>query len=198
MIDLRDADIRAETTVDAFVKFNPVRIFLPIMVQVAVDEMRYDSYRTYAFTKSAEYARTCFTTQPGGGFFLEERLEIAGEGIRVGTFGKTGLNEGDLKNLVEALIITKGEEGSELIVPQGREVIPAAKPRQVKDPTGAGDAYRAGLIKGLTLGLPWGTAALMGATLASFGVEQAGTQEHRLTVTDFWRRYRDNFGAPPV
>ena len=111
---------------------------------------------------------------------------------------KTGLEEGDLKNLVEALIITKGEEGSELVGPQGREMIPAAKPRQVKDPTGAGDAYRAGLIKGLTLGLPWGSAALMGATLASFGVEQAGTQEHRLTLTDFWRRYRDNFGSPPV
>ena len=111
---------------------------------------------------------------------------------------KTGLNEGDLKNLVEALIITKGEEGSELVGPQGREMIPAAKPRQVKDPTGAGDAYRAGLIKGLTLGLPWGSAALMGATLASFGVEQAGTQEHRLTVSDFWRRYRDNFGTLPV
>jgi adenosine kinase len=111
---------------------------------------------------------------------------------------KTGLSEGDLKNLVQALIVTKGEEGSELICPEGREVIPAAKARQVKDPTGAGDAYRAGLIKGLTLGLPWTPAALMGATVASFAVEQAGTQEHRLSLDDFWQRYRDNFGTPPV
>ena len=111
---------------------------------------------------------------------------------------KTGLAEGDLKNLVTALITTKGEEGSELIGPQGQEAIPAAKPRLVKDPTGAGDAYRAGLIKGLTLGLPWATAALMGATLASFAVEQAGTQEHRIPLSEFWRRYRDNFGTPPV
>ena len=51
---------------------------------------------------------------------------------------------------------------------------------QVLDPTGAGDAYRAGLLKGLALGLDWPEAARMGAVLASFCVEQQGTQEHRL------------------
>ena len=51
---------------------------------------------------------------------------------------------------------------------------------QVLDPTGAGDAYRAGLLKGLALGLGWPEAARMGAVLASFCVEQQGTQEHRL------------------
>jgi adenosine kinase len=111
---------------------------------------------------------------------------------------KTGLADNDLLNLTRCLIITKGEEGSEVLSPEGREAIPAAKPSQVKDPTGAGDAYRAGLIKGLSLGLPWAKAAFMGATLASFAVEQAGTQEHRPTLADFRRRYRDNFGAPPL
>lgn len=111
---------------------------------------------------------------------------------------KTGLGEDELSELSQALIITKGEEGSELITNDGREAIPVAKPRQVLDPTGAGDAYRAGLLKGLALGLPWGTAALMGATVASFAVEQPGTQEHRVEITDFWRRYQDNFGTPPV
>jgi adenosine kinase len=111
---------------------------------------------------------------------------------------KTGLEESDLKGLAQALIITKGEEGSELILPDGREVIPPARPLQVVDPTGAGDAYRAGLIKGLALNLPWASAALMGSTLASFAVEQAGTQEHRLTLSDFRLRYQNNFGAPPL
>lgn len=111
---------------------------------------------------------------------------------------KTGLEESDLKDLAQALIITKGEEGSELILPDGREVIPPARPLQVVDPTGAGDAYRAGLIKGLALSLPWGTAALMGSTLASFAVEQAGTQEHRLSPAEFRLRYQNNFGAPPL
>jgi adenosine kinase len=111
---------------------------------------------------------------------------------------KTGLGEGELQNLAQALIITKGEEGSELIVPKGREVIPPAKPLRVQDPTGAGDAYRAGLIKGLTLNLPWATAALLGSTLASFAVEQAGTQEHRFTLSDFQHRYQENFGTTPL
>jgi len=111
---------------------------------------------------------------------------------------KTSMEEGDLKDLAQALIITKGEEGSELIVPEGREVIPPVKPLEVQDPTGAGDAYRAGLIKGLMLNLPWATAALMGSTLASFAVEQAGTQEHRVTLPDFRLRYQNNFGTPPL
>lgn len=110
---------------------------------------------------------------------------------------KTGLEDPDLLNLSQALIITKGEQGSEVLTSEGREAIPSANPRRVQDPTGAGDAYRAGLIKGLTLNLPWAGAALLGATMASFAVEQAGTQEHRLTVDDFRRRYRNNFGAPP-
>jgi adenosine kinase len=111
---------------------------------------------------------------------------------------KTGLREGDLAAMAQMVITTKGEEGSELITPEEREIIPAARPRQVQDPTGAGDAYRAGLMKGLILNLPWASAAFMGATLASFAVEQPGTQEHRISLADFWRRYRDNFGAPPV
>jgi adenosine kinase len=111
---------------------------------------------------------------------------------------KTNLSEGDLQTKAQALIITKGEEGSELISPEGRKIIAPAKPLQVQDPTGAGDAYRAGLLKGLTLNLPWPTAAFLGSTMASFAVEQAGTQEHQVLLADFRQRYQDNFGTPPL
>ncbi len=112
---------------------------------------------------------------------------------------KTGLrHKKDLINLVEALIVTRGEEGSEIWQPDGKTAISAARAARVLDPTGAGDAYRAGLIKGLCLKLPWATAAQMGATIASFAVEQQGTQEHRLTLQDFWQRYQENFGPPPA
>ncbi|MDD5642432.1 MAG: PfkB family carbohydrate kinase, partial [Syntrophales bacterium] len=60
------------------------------------------------------------------------------------------------------------------------------------------DAYRAGLLKGLILNQPWTEAARMGAVLASFAVEQQGTQEHQLGLAAFWTRYADNFGAPPT
>ena len=111
---------------------------------------------------------------------------------------KTGLEEAGTLELTGILVTTKGEEGSVLLTKKGEEVIPAAPARQVADPTGAGDAYRAGLIKGLIQGLPWATAAHMGAILASFAVEQQGTQEHQLELADFWERYTENFGPPPV
>jgi adenosine kinase len=110
----------------------------------------------------------------------------------------TGLDETGILALTGALVTTKAEQGSEILTKQGQEAIPAVPPLQVSDPTGAGDAYRAGLIKGLILKQPWVIAARMGAVLASYAVEQQGTQEHQLELADFWERYRANFGPPPV
>ena len=110
---------------------------------------------------------------------------------------KTGLTEAGVLDLTPVVITTRSEEGSELLTTSGREHIPAARARQVLDPTGAGDAFRAGLMKGLILKLPWSTAAFLGATLASFAVEQQGTQAHQMSLAEFWRRYGENFGPPP-
>jgi adenosine kinase len=110
---------------------------------------------------------------------------------------KTGLEVLDLLELTPHLITTRGEQGSVFQTARGEAEVPAVPPRQVLDPTGAGDAYRAGLLKGLALGLEWPEATRMGAVLASFCVEQQGTQEHRLEVPEFWGRYREHFGAPP-
>ena len=90
------------------------------------------------------------------------------------------------------------EHGCLFFTPESHFSAPAYPLESVHDPTGAGDAYRAGLIKGLIQGLPWATAAHMGAILASFAVEQQGTQEHQLELADFWERYTENFGPPPV
>lgn len=111
---------------------------------------------------------------------------------------KTGLGEKDLMALTGTLVVTRGDEGSQLVRQDGRADIPAVKARQVQDPTGAGDAYRAGLIKGLVLNQPWTIAARMGAVMASFAVEQQGTQEHRVSLAEFWQRYTEAFGPPPL
>jgi adenosine kinase len=110
---------------------------------------------------------------------------------------KTGLDEPGILQLTPHLITTRGEQGSLLKTDRGVEEVPAVPASRVLDPTGAGDAYRAGLLKGLVLGLDWPEAARMGAVLASFSVEQQGTQEHRLEVQGFWGRYAEHFGAPP-
>ena len=111
---------------------------------------------------------------------------------------KTGLEEAGILELTQTLVTTKGDMGSTILTSQGEEAVPVVPAPRVADPTGAGDAYRAGLIKGLILGLPWPPAARMGAVLASFAVEQQGTQEHQLELRDFWDRYAANFGPLPA
>ncbi|MBM4276124.1 MAG: carbohydrate kinase family protein [Deltaproteobacteria bacterium] len=111
---------------------------------------------------------------------------------------KTGISESEILGLTKVLITTRGEAGSVIITAKERDEIPAVPPKQVLDPTGAGDAYRAGLMKGLAQGLSWRKAARLGAVLASFCVEQQGTQEHRVEMATFRERYREHFGEPPL
>jgi adenosine kinase len=108
---------------------------------------------------------------------------------------KTKLAAQEIASQLEALIVTRGAEGS-TIYSKGREiVIPAAKPAAVVDPTGCGDAYRAGLIHGLLNGLDWETAGRIASLTGALKVESRGTQNHTFTLAEFERRYRENFGA---
>jgi adenosine kinase len=107
---------------------------------------------------------------------------------------KTGLTAAEVASQVEALIVTNGPEGS-IIYAEGRTMtIPAAKPKAVVDPTGCGDAYRAGLIHGLLRGLDWETIGRTASLMGAIKIESRGPQNHRFTRTDFDQRFRDNFG----
>jgi adenosine kinase len=107
---------------------------------------------------------------------------------------KTGLSEAEVTAQVEALIVTHGAEGS-VIHTKGRTLrIPCAKPRAVVDPTGCGDAYRAGLIHGLLRGLDWETIGRTASLMGAIKIESRGPQNHAFTQADFERRYRENFG----
>jgi adenosine kinase len=107
---------------------------------------------------------------------------------------KTGGDKKGLLTMTKSVVTTLGEKGS-LISASGSEVmVPAAKAAEVVDPTGAGDAYRAGFLKGLATGRDIETAAKMGAVAGAYAVEKYGTQEHRFSFADFMKRYRENFG----
>lgn len=106
----------------------------------------------------------------------------------------TGMNQEGLLQLTEKIITTLGENGSRIRLPGSDIHIPAAKASDVVDPTGAGDAYRAGLLKGMMSGRDIGTAARMGAVAAVYAVEHYGTQEHSYSYDEFMERYRINFG----
>ena len=107
---------------------------------------------------------------------------------------RTGLTEKALVGRVKWLITTLGDKGSRIQGEGRQHTVGIAEPVRVVDPTGAGDAYRAGLIKGIVSGLPMPEAAALGAGCASFCVEYSGTQEHSFTKRSFLARHQKNFG----
>lgn len=106
----------------------------------------------------------------------------------------TGINKKGLLKLTNMIITTFGEKGSLISTSEFDVNISPAKAPNVVDPTGAGDAYRAGLLKGLVIGKDIQTSAKMGAVAATYAIEKYGTQEHYYTYKDFLERYRNNFG----
>lgn len=105
----------------------------------------------------------------------------------------TGMNKKELLGLTKTIITTLGEKGSVISTHEGDTCIPPAKVNGVVDPTGAGDAYRAGLLKGIVLGKDLTVSAKIGAVAAVYAIEKYGTQEHRYTYEDFIKRYNSNF-----
>lgn len=106
---------------------------------------------------------------------------------------KTGLTMGDILARVEMVVITLGDKGSELRTKNQTMRVPAAKPVKVVDPTGAGDAYRAGLLKGYFEGAGLEKMGRYASVSAVYAVEHQGATEHRYTMDEFWKRYRENF-----
>jgi len=107
---------------------------------------------------------------------------------------KTGLTERELMALARVWVVTLGERGSRLLVRgEGRIEVPPAEARQVVDPTGAGDAYRAGFLAGLVRGHDLGVCGRLGSVAAVYAVESRGTQEHHYTPEEFAARYRASF-----
>jgi adenosine kinase len=108
---------------------------------------------------------------------------------------RTGWTPADIVKHVKALIVTRGAEGSTIYTAQGEIVIPPAKPQAVVDPTGCGDAYRAGLIHGLMRGLDWTATGRIASLLGALKVATRGTQNHRFTPAEFAASYRAAFGS---
>ncbi|MBA4392725.1 MAG: carbohydrate kinase family protein [Desulfobacca sp.] len=103
---------------------------------------------------------------------------------------KTGLNREALLTRAKTIIVTLGEQGSKIFIPDGEITIPAAKPKKVEDPTGAGDSFRGGLISGLIRGKDIEHCARMGSVCASFAVESYGTQDYRFSPEEFQERLK--------
>jgi adenosine kinase len=111
---------------------------------------------------------------------------------------KTGMTAADITAQTEALVVTRGAEGSVIHTRGGTWTIPCAQPREVVDPTGCGDAYRAGLIHGLLHGMDWETTGRVASLMGAIKIESRGPQNHRFTLPEFERRYRDSFAGRSI
>jgi adenosine kinase len=101
---------------------------------------------------------------------------------------RTGWTVAALTARVAALIVTRGAAGSTIHTRAGELAIPAAPARAVVDPTGCGDAYRAGLIHGLLHGLDWPTTGHIASLMGAIKIESRGTQNHRFSRAEFAQR----------
>jgi adenosine kinase len=109
---------------------------------------------------------------------------------------KVGKDAKALVEIAEMVITTKGEQGSEIQQKEGVISIPSVKVKAVADPTGAGDAYRAGIMVALKMQIPLEQGARMAALLSAYAIEEYGTQNHRFSMSEFRERYEENFGQP--
>ncbi len=110
---------------------------------------------------------------------------------------KTGLTQAQVTDKVQALVVTRGAEGSVIYTKDRTWTIPCVKPKAVVDPTGCGDAYRAGLIHGLLHGLNWEATGRLASLMGAIKIESRGPQNHEFSRPQLLRRYADSFGQVP-
>jgi len=153
-----------------------------------------------------EEAGIPFIFDPGQGlpmFNGEELLDFVGRAtyVTVNDYEaqlleeRTGRKVQELAQRVKALIVTRGGEGS-TIYADGREIaIPSVRPVAVVDPTGCGDAYRAGLLLGIARGYDWETTGRLASLVGSIKIASRGGQNHRFTPAEISERYQQAFGS---
>jgi adenosine kinase len=107
----------------------------------------------------------------------------------------TGLSIDDVRQRVDAVIVTKGGSGSTIYTKDKEIEIPPAEADDVIDPTGCGDAYRAGLLYGLTHDFDWETTGRLAGLLGAIKIAQAGTQNHHFTRDDIEEQYKEQYGS---
>jgi adenosine kinase len=108
---------------------------------------------------------------------------------------KTGFDEDQILRHTDALVVTRGEKGSSVLHGRARIDVPAVPPHRVVDPTGVGDAYRGGFMKGMAVRAPYQTCARLGSVAATYALEHLGGQSHAYTWHEFKARYEAHFGA---
>ena len=107
---------------------------------------------------------------------------------------RTGLSLAEIAERVSALVVTRGEQGAEIFTAETRYDIPVVKTDKVIDPTGCGDAFRAGMLFGLTRGMDWMTIGRLASLMGAIKIESQGGQNHAPAAEDIQARFEQAFG----
>ncbi|WP_018138053.1 MULTISPECIES: carbohydrate kinase family protein [unclassified Thioalkalivibrio] len=110
------------------------------------------------------------------------------------TSDRTGLSLEQMAEMVDAMIVTRGGEGSDIYTGGKKITIPSVEPAAIKDPTGCGDSYRAGILFGLEQGYDWETTGRIASLIGSIKIAHSGTQNHHFTATEFADKFEKAFG----
>jgi adenosine kinase len=158
-----------------------------------------------------QYAEECRTLKVPYIFdHGQQAARMSGEELREGIVGadvvicndyefeltrqKTGLGEDDVLGVARVLIVTRGEDGCSVYEKGSRIDVKAVTPHRIVDPTGVGDAFRGGLMKGMARGASLQVSAQIGSVAATYALEHLGGQSHAYTFDEFRRRYAEHFG----
>jgi adenosine kinase len=109
---------------------------------------------------------------------------------------KTGMDEDAILAESGALVVTRGEDGCAILERSGTTDVPAVPPHRIVDPTGVGDAFRGGFLKGMARGASYAVCARLGSVAATYALEHLGGQSHAYTWHEFLARYEAHFGQP--
>ena len=162
-----------------------------------------------------QYAEECRTLEipyiwdPG-----QQCARMSGEELREGLVGaalvicndyelellrqKTGFGEAEILEHAGSLVVTRGERGCTVFAGGAEENVPAVTPARIVDPTGVGDAFRGGYLKGMAQGADGVTSARLGAVAAAYALEHLGGQSHAYTWAEFRDRFAGTFGTHPA
>jgi adenosine kinase len=106
---------------------------------------------------------------------------------------KTGMSEKDVQDEVEVLVITRGEKGCSVFADGVQKDVPAVPPVRIEDPTGVGDAFRGGFMKGLATGASYEECARLGSVAATYALEHLGGTSHAYSLDEFKARYAAHY-----
>jgi len=184
-VDLNISDVKEEIK---------LAIIAPTKKEAMIKHAKecYDKKIPFVFDPSHQL--TAFSDQELMAVIGQAKFYIANDYEMKLTQEKTGWDMDEMLNHVEVLITTLGDKGSVITTKDQIFEIGICSPISVDDPTGAGDAYRAGFFTSYMQGYDYQTCGQMGAVASTYAIENYGTQEHRFTLDEFKQRYRDTFG----